>query len=125
MIELTVYLALLILAALAILQAALISGAPIGQFAWGGQHKVLPTKLRIGSVVAIVLYILFALLLMDKAGLIDVVSDSVANIGIWVVTVYLISGVLLNAISRSKSERLVIAPVTLVLAISFLVVALS
>lgn len=125
MIELTVYLALLILAALAILQAVLISGAPIGQFAWGGQHKVLPTKLRIGSVVAIILYILFALLLTDKAGLIDVVSDSVANIGIWVVTVYLISGVLLNAISRSKSERLVIAPVTLVLAISFLVVALS
>lgn len=125
MIELTVYLALLILAALAILQAALISGAPIGQFAWGGQHKVLPAKLRIGSVVAIILYTLFALLLTDKAGLIDVVSDSVANIGIWIVTVYLISGVLLNAISRSKSERLVIAPVTLVLAISFLVVALS
>ncbi len=125
MIEFVTYLALFLLAAFTAFQIALICGAPIGRFAWGGQHNVLPAKLRIGSAVAIVLYLLFALLLADRAGLVDIVSDSVAHIGVWVVTVYLMSGILLNGISRSKPERFVMTPVTLVLAMSFLVVALS
>ncbi|MEW9873186.1 hypothetical protein [Arthrobacter sp. HS15c] len=41
-----------LLAALAVFQAALIAGAPLGRFAWGGQHDVLPAKLRIGSATS-------------------------------------------------------------------------
>lgn len=46
----------ILLTLLAIFQLALVCGAPLGKFAWGGQHKVLPPKLRIGSGIAIVLY---------------------------------------------------------------------
>ncbi len=52
----------LLLAALAGFQAALLAGAPLGEYAWGGQHRVLPRRLRIGSAVAIVLYLLFAVI---------------------------------------------------------------
>ena len=38
--------ACILMAALAVFQAALIAGAPLGRFAWGGQHDVLPAKLR-------------------------------------------------------------------------------
>ena len=42
-----------ILAALAVFQLALAAGAPLGRFAWGGSHEVLPPRLRVGSLVSI------------------------------------------------------------------------
>lgn len=38
--------------ALAVFQSALIAGAPIGQYAWGGRDRVLPRTKRIGSVTS-------------------------------------------------------------------------
>ena len=93
-----------ILAALAVFQLALALGAPLGRFAWGGQHRVLPTKLRIGSLVSIVIYAITALLALDKVGVIDVVPDVVSDVGMWVVFAYFVLGIPLNAISRSKAE---------------------
>lgn len=114
-----------ILAALAIFQLALVFGAPLGRFAWGGQHEVLPRRLRIGSVISIVLYALFALLILDRAGVVSALPDTVSRVGTWIVTAYLGLGVIMNAISRSKPERYTMTPVALVLAVLFLLVALS
>ena len=114
-----------ILALLAVFQLALALGAPLGRFAWGGQHRVLPTRLRIGSLVSIVIYGLVAVLALDKVGLIDVVPDVVSDIGMWVVFAYFVLGIPLNAISRSKPERYTMTPVVAVLAVLSLLVALS
>ena len=35
-------------------------GAPLGRTAWGGQHRALPAKLRIGSAISIAVYAWFA-----------------------------------------------------------------
>ncbi|GGI44060.1 hypothetical protein BCL57_000272 [Agromyces flavus] len=114
-----------ILAALAVFQLALALGAPIGRFAWGGQHRVLPTRLRIGSLVSIVIYAVIAVLALDKVGLIDVVPDVVSDVGMWVVLAYFVLGIPLNAISRSKPERYTMTPVVTLLAVLSLLVALS
>jgi hypothetical protein len=114
-----------ILALLAVFQLALALGAPLGRFAWGGQHRVLPTRLRIGSLVSIVIYGLVAVLALDKVGLIDVVPDVVSDIGMWIVFAYFVLGIPLNAISRSKPERYTMTPVVAVLAVLSLLVALS
>ena len=106
-------------------QVALIAGAPIGRFAWGGQHDVLPSRLRIGSAVSIVLYALFAVVLLDRAGVIDVLPDIVSTVGAWVLVAYFALGIVLNGISRSKPERNLMAPVSLVLAVLSLLVALG
>ena len=60
-----------LLGALALFQLALILGAPVGRFAWGGQYRVLPAKLRIGSAVAIVIYALIGALALDRASVIE------------------------------------------------------
>ncbi len=114
-----------LLAALAVFQLALVAGAPLGRFAWGGQHVVLPPRLRAGSVVSVVLYALFALLMLQAAGATSLLPDGVAAVGIWVLTGYLALGVALNAISRSRPERLVMTPVALVLLAVCLVLALG
>ena len=114
-----------LLAALAVFQLALIGGAPLGRFAWGGQHVVLPARLRIGSAVSIAVYGVVALLLLRAAGAHSVLSDGVVDVAMWVLTGYFALGVVLNAISRSRPERLVMTPVALALAVVCLVLALG
>src|SRR5690606_3309414 len=115
---------LLLLAALAVFQVALIAGAPLGHFAWGGQHRVLPAKLRVGSVVSIVLYGIFALIILAKVGAVPL-DETVADVAMWVLCAYFVLGILMNAISRSKPERYLMTPVCVVLAAASLLVALS
>ena len=111
-----------ILGALAIFQLALALGAPLGRFAWGGQHRVLPARLRVGSAVAIVIYALIAVIALVRVGAIDVLPDLLATVAMWVVFAYFVLGIVLNAASRSKAERAVMVPVTIVLAVlSFLI----
>ncbi len=114
-----------ILAALAVFQLALALGAPIGHFAWGGAHRVLPTRLRIGSLVSILIYALIVVLALDRAGALEVVPDPVSTVGMWVVFGYFVLGIPLNAISRSRPERFTMTPIVIALAVLSLFVALS
>ena len=114
------------LAGLAAFQAALISGAPLGRLAWGGQYDVLPARLKVGSAVSIVLYAVFGYVALAKADLVPPLGgESVISTAAWVLTGYFALGVLLNAMSRSKPERAVMTPVALFLAAAYLVLALT
>ena len=115
----------LVLGALAVFQALLVAGRPLGRFAWGGQHDVLPTGLRVGSAVSIALYGGFAVLMLCAAGVLDVLPPGFVDVAIWVLTGYFALGIVLNAVSRSRPERLVMTPVVLVLAVVCLVLALQ
>ena len=118
--------ACVLLAALAVFQAALIAGAPLGRFAWGGQHDVLPAKLRIGSATSIALYVLIAYVALAKAGLAPpLVSEGFTDVACWVLTGYFALGIVLNGISRSKPERLVMTPTVVVLTALYLVLSLN
>lgn len=118
--------ALTILGLLAVLQAALIAGAPLGHYAWGGKYRVLPLKLRIGSATSILIYVIFAAFVLSKSELwILIHNKAIVDTGLWVVTGYLALGIFLNAISRSKPERTLMTPVAAVLTAAFLVVTLS
>lgn len=116
----------IILGLLTIFQILLIAGLPLGRFAWGGQNEVLPTRLRIGSAVSIVLYALFALIVLEAAGLTSLIqSETFVTVAMWVLTGYFALGVLMNGISRSKPERNLMTPVSVVLAGLCLVVAIG
>jgi hypothetical protein len=114
-----------LLAVLAMFQVALVLGAPIGHFAWGGQHRVLPTRLRIGSAASIVVYAVIALVGLDRAGSVDAFPDAFSTVAMWVVFAYFVLGIGMNAISRSKPERYTMAPLSLVLAVLSLLVVLG
>ena len=53
----------------------------------------------------------------------SVLGRSAIDYGIWGLTAYFMLGVFMNAISRSASERKVMVPVSLVLAIACLLLA--
>ncbi|MBO1752197.1 hypothetical protein J4G33_10325 [Actinotalea sp. BY-33] len=113
-------------AALAVFQICLAAGAPWGAFAWGGQHDgPLPGRLRVSSAVSMLLYAAFALITLDRAGLTDALPPAVVVPAAWVLVAYLALGVVMNAISRSRAERLTMTPTILVLLVCTLVVALG
>lgn len=118
--------ACVVLGFLAVFQVALTAGAPLGRFAWGGQSRVLPTRLRIGSVISVVIYAFIAVVLLERASLIHVLGNSgFVRVAAWVIFAYFVLGILMNAISRSRPERYTMTPVTLVLAAFSLLVALG
>ena len=81
--------ATVLLGLLAMFQVTLAAGAPFGLFAWGGQSRVLPLRLRIGSVVSIVIYALIAAVLLERAGLIRLVGAAgFVQVAAWVVFAY-------------------------------------
>ncbi len=115
-----------LLGALAVFQALLTFGAPLGRLAWGGQHRVLPTLLRVGSALAIVTYALLAAVVLARAKLLATgVSDAVVRTAAWVVVGYLFIGIGANLASRSTSERAVMTPTVAVLCGLCVVVAAS
>lgn len=114
-----------VLALLAAFQVALVFGAPLGRFAWGGQHRVLPARLRVGSAVSLVIYAFIVLVAWDRVGAIDIFGDLFAEIAMWVIFGYFTLGILMNAMSRSKPERYVMVPVCIVLAVLSFFIAMG
>ncbi|BDV31427.1 hypothetical protein [Microbacterium terricola] len=120
-----VVVATVLLAALALLQTLVAAGRPLGRFVWGGQHRVLPTRLRIGSAVSVVLYAAFAALLWSGAGLLPGGDTIFVDVALWVLCGYFVLGTVMNAISRSRAERATMTPACAVLALATLVIALG
>lgn len=115
-----------ILVGLAVFQIALIAGAPFGRFAWGGQNEVLPTAFRIGSVTSLVIYSLFAIVVLHKVKVLSWIKNHrFSNVGAWIIFGYSVLGVLMNAASRSSGERAVMTPLVLIMAILSFIIARS
>jgi hypothetical protein len=112
--------------AIAAFQLTLALGAPLGHAAWGGQQARLPTRLRIGSSVAVVIWILAALIVLGRAGFeVSLLPDVVQRWGTWFLVGLLPVGALMNVASSSRWERYLWGPLALILALLTLVVALN
>jgi hypothetical protein len=114
--------AAILLAALAVLQVLVAAGRPYGRLVWGGKHEVLPRSLRIGSAVSVVVYAAMATTLLARAGVFGTPPGWVV-VATWVLVGYFGLGIVVNAISRSRPERLAMTPVCAVLTVCSLVVA--
>jgi hypothetical protein len=115
--------AIVMLTGLGVFQLLLAVGAPLGRLAWGGKHRTLPTGLRIASAASIALYAGFCAVIADAAGVVDVFGGPWVQTAVAVLTGYFALGVVVNAISRSRPERIVMTPVAAVLALLFFIVA--
>jgi hypothetical protein len=106
-------------------QFALALGAPWGAYAMGGAFPGrYPPPMRVAAVVQAVLLGVIAGIVLSAANVaLPSLADSFPWL-IWVVVVLMALGVFLNAISRSAGERRIWMPVTAILLLSSLVVAL-
>jgi hypothetical protein len=121
--EIAAIAAVVVLAGLVCFQLALAAGLPLGHYAWGGAHQVLPRRLRIGSALATVVYVLAAVTILEAAGVTDLVASAeLPRSAVWVLAGLFGVGTVMNAVSRSTKERRM-AAVALVLAALSVIVA--
>ena len=107
-------------------QLGLALGAPWGAAAMGGRYPGrFPTPMRVAAVVQAVVIALLALVVLADAGLVGPPLGDDAPLLIWVPVAVSTISVLLNASTRSATERRLWLPVAIVMLVSSLVVALS
>ena len=129
--DLTVLAALLaagLFVAMAAFQATLAAGAPLGAHVLGGRHPgPLPTRLKMFSGTAAILLVLFALVILARAGVIGWPAGiaGVLTPASWLIAAYLVLNTLGNLASKSRLERTVLATGTAVLAVLCGFVALT
>lgn len=107
-------------------QLALAAGMPWGSYAMGGKYPgQFPPPMRVAAIVQALILAALALIVLVRADRLWPVLSSFADGAIWFVVAFSAISVILNSITRSKRERAIWLPVTLVLLASSLVVALG
>ncbi|MFC2077200.1 hypothetical protein ACFLTM_00130 [Candidatus Bipolaricaulota bacterium] len=115
-----------ILGLLASFQILLAAGLPLGAAAWGGRHRVLPRGLRFGSLAAAGILAVAAWMLLARSGLVVPGGEPlVVRIVAWVFAGYFGLNVLMNLTSKSRLERIVMTPTSVLLAACYLIVTIS
>ena len=109
-----------------ILSVLLICGLPLGELTLGGQYKVYPGKLRIVLVVQLLLQAFFVITILQAGKIMPLwFSENVTKIICIIMAVYLSLNTVMNFISKSKKEKCVMTPLSLMTAICFWITALN
>lgn len=93
---------------------------------WGGRQTELTPQLRIASLVAVVILGTFTYIIRYRAGFRGNMPQPILiRVSAWLVTGYMFLNILGNFASVTNVERFVFGPMTIVMAISCLIVAAS
>lgn len=93
---------------------------------WGGRQPELTPSLQLTSVVAAVILGAFIYIIRYRAGLVgSVPQPTIIRVSAWVVTGYMVMNTLGNFASVNNVERFLFGPMTIVMAVTSLIVAAS
>src|SRR5688572_29795134 len=119
-------LAAIVLFVMSLFHLALAAGVPWGAAAWGGKHRILPPKLRAGSVAAAAILVFAGVIILARAGVVAPGAHSMfVRAASWALAAYFALNTLGNLSSSSHLERVVMTPVAAVLAVCFAIVVLA
>lgn len=108
-----------------ILSILIICGLPLGELTLGGRYKVYPGKMRLILMSQLILQVFFLIILLQKGGVLALwFPFTVTKVICIILAIYLSINVFMNMFSKSKKERYVMTPLSLISAISFWFVAL-
>ena len=108
-----------------LLSVLLICGLPLGELTMGGQHKVFPKKMRIVLAMQLILQIFFLIVILQMGGFLPLwFSHRATKIICIIMAIYLTLNVVMNLISKSKKEKYIIGPISIISAICFWLSAL-
>ncbi|RKP53138.1 hypothetical protein D7Z26_15530 [Cohnella endophytica] len=112
--------------AVAILYILLAMGLPYGDFAMGGKHKVMPKQLRVACAISVLIQLIAILFILQAGNVISIDALKTIAKGVcYFFAVYLIVNTIMNALSKSKKEKLVMTPLSFLTAICFLITAMN
>jgi len=101
-----------------------ICGFPLGEFTMGGQHKILPKKFRVVAVISVAIQIFAIIIILQAGGFISLwFSFKVTKYICFFFAIYLSLNTIMNMISKSRKEKYVMTPLSLIAGICFFVTA--
>ncbi|MDR6715572.1 hypothetical protein [Paenibacillus sp. 2003] len=107
-------------------QVALAVGVPWGEYAMGGKFPgKYPVSMRYACIVQIAILAFMGIVVLSKAGWLWPQWSVFAETAIWFIVGYLVLGTILNLITRSVWERRIWAPVTLLMLITSVIIAIT
>jgi hypothetical protein len=93
---------------------------------WGGRFADSSSQLFLYEIIALLVLILFMLLIASKIGYFKVFkSEKALNVCIWVIFVYMLLNFLGNLASPVSAEKWIFAPLTLIMAVLVLRMAVE
>ena len=109
---------------IAIMTVLVACGLPLGEFTMGGQHKILPNKLRVAAVISVAIQIFAMIIILQAGGFISLwLSFKVTKYICFFFAAYLSLNTIMNMISKSKKEKYVMTPFSLIAGICFWITA--
>lgn len=111
--------------ATALFQLALVLGAPMGEYAFGGQEPKLPPQYRYSAFVSFVVMLAICGHYIAQLGLLDPLLDTDLN-GIvnWVLVGFFSLSALLNNLTRSEKEKRLWGGTTIAMLLASIIVAI-
>ena len=105
---------------IAIMTVLVACGLPLGEFTMGGQHKILPKKFRVMSVISVAIQIFAMIIILQAGGFIPLwLSFKVTKYICFFFAAYLSLNTIMNMISKSRKEKYVMTPLSLIAGICF------
>ena len=118
MVDVALALVIALLAVVCGFQIILAFGAPLGEYAFGGQNKgTLPKRFRIASAVSVFVYVAIVFHYLNEWP-----GKEFTN---WVLVAFNALSLLMNSVTRSAKERKLWAPIAFLLLLCSLIIALS
>lgn len=115
-----------IFAVMFIFQMLLAFGAPFGRLAWGGEYKILPKKLRVGSFISAIIFILAEIVVMEKVNKIHAINQPIlAVIFNWFLVVLFAFSTIVNILSKSKWEKRIMTPIAFIIFLLCIIIAIN
>ena len=109
---------------IAIMTVLVACGLPLGEFTMGGQHKILPKNLRVAAVISVAIQIFAMIIILQAGGFIPLwFSFKVTKYICFFFAAYLSLNTIMNMISKSRKERFVMTPLSLIAGICFWITA--
>ena len=109
---------------IAIMTVLVACGLPLGEFTMGGQHKILPKKLRVVAVISVAIQIFAMIIILQAGGFISLLFPfKVTKYICFFFAVYLSLNTIMNMISKSRKEKYVMTPISLIAGICFWITA--
>lgn len=103
---------------MAFFQMMLALGVRIPGAAWGSRYGTLPPGLRFASLVAVLIFIILILVVLEKLGTISLFrSPRFVNAMLWIFGVYFLLNTVMNAMSSGAIEKYFMTPVAFTMSV--------
>lgn len=109
---------------IAIMTVLVACGLPLGEFTMGGQHKILPKKFRIMAISSLFVQLFAIVVVLQAGGFVSLWFSLKATKYIcFFFAIYLSLNTIMNLSSKSKKEKYIMTPLSLIAAVCFWITA--